>query len=82
MAAVEGLAALPPGRWRSVHLDGLGRIIRQALDPADLSFLTAAAAEGLVMNLLPFHPAWSAEWMATLVRERASRSACTGWATA
>jgi hypothetical protein len=68
--AMTALAELPPGRWRVEHLDGLGQVLRQALDAADLSHLTAHAAEQLVVSLLPFHPAWSAGWLATLVRER------------
>lgn len=70
LAAMRGLASLPPGRWREENLNGLGQIIRQTLDAADLSAATAAEAERLAVNLLPFHPAWSAQWVATLVRER------------
>ncbi len=70
LALLSGLAGLPPGIWRADHLEDLGRILRDALDARDLSPGTANAGERLVMRLLPFHPEWSASWMATLVRER------------
>lgn len=69
-AILAGLADLPPGIWRSEHLDNLGQIIRDALNAADLSHSTASAAERLIVALLPLHPAWSANWLATLVQER------------
>jgi hypothetical protein len=69
-AMLAGLAELPPGLWRTEHLDGLGQIIRDALGAADLSYASAAHAESLVLALLPFHPQWSAAWLVTLVRER------------
>jgi hypothetical protein len=69
-AMLTALAELPPSMWRAEHLDVLGQILGDALGAADLSYSTAAAAESLVIALLPFHPEWSAEWLATLVRER------------
>ncbi|MHB8624839.1 MAG: hypothetical protein ACYDBJ_00625 [Aggregatilineales bacterium] len=69
-AMLSGLAALPPGIWRTEHLDTLGQIIRQALDAADLSVMTAQYVEVLVVALLPRHTQWSATWLATLVEER------------
>ncbi len=69
-AMLTALADLPPGIWRSEHLDDLGAVVREALDAADLSHGTAAAAERLVVQALPLHPAWAAPWLATLVRER------------
>lgn len=70
LALLGALAALPPSRWRADHLDDLGQIIHDALDAADLSYATARAAEMLVVALLPFHPAWSAAWLATLAQAR------------
>lgn len=70
LAFVAALAALPPGGWRDEHLADLGGLLREALDAADLSAATAAAAERLVVQLLPRHPAWAVDWLATLVRER------------
>jgi len=74
MAMLGALRDLPPGVWREEHLPELAAVIREALNAADLSYPTAAAAEGLVLALLPFHPAWTAEWLATLVKERGSVS--------
>ena len=70
LAMLAGLAGLPPGTWRAPQLADLGATIRDALDAADLSGGTAAQAGRLVASLFPFHPAWAAEWMAALVRER------------
>jgi hypothetical protein len=67
---LAGLSKLPPGSWRPEHLEPLGRVIRDALSASDLSALTARYAEHLVVALLPFHPAWAAEWLGTLARER------------
>jgi hypothetical protein len=67
---LAGLADLPPGAWRVEHLEALGQVLRDALSASDLSAATAAHAQRLVVALLPFHPDWSAEWIATLVRER------------
>ncbi len=69
-AMLSALSALPPGRWTVGNLDSLGRIIRAALSAADLSPATASAAEKLVTALIPFHPAWAAEWLGTLAQER------------
>ncbi len=73
-AMLSALASLPPGRWQAEHLDGLGLVIRDALDAADLSQSTASAIERLIAALLPFHPGWSAAWLATLVQERGQLS--------
>ena len=70
LAMIDGLTNLPPGRWQTEHLDRLGQILRQALDAADLSTMTAHAATRLVVTLLPRYPMWGAEWLGTLVRER------------
>ncbi len=70
MAMLQALADLPPSRWRAEHLPALGQAIRDALDAADCSHATARATEQLVIALLPFHPDWSAQWLATLAAER------------
>lgn len=67
---LTALAQLPPGIWKADHLDDLGQVLRDALSAADLSHMTVAFAQEIVVRLLPFHPDWSAEWLATLVRER------------
>jgi hypothetical protein len=70
LALMTALADLPPGAWRAEHLDGLGQVVRHALDAVDLSYATASAAERLVVALLPFHPEWCVSWLVTLVKER------------
>lgn len=70
LAMLQALAELPPARWRAEDLPQLGQIVRDALDAADCSPATATQARWLVINLLPFHPAWATEWLATLGRER------------
>lgn len=70
MAMLEALVGLPPGRWTSDHLDGLGQVIEDALGAADLSPATAATAERLVVALIPFHPDWAAACLARLTAER------------
>jgi hypothetical protein len=70
MKIFSALATLPPGRWKTPHLDTIATLIRQALDAADLSLPTGNYAELLVVRIAPFHPAWSALWLATLAKER------------
>ena len=70
LAMLAALADLPPSRWQVQHLDALGQVIRAALDARDCSAATAAQANQFIMVLLPFHPQWSAAWLATLGRER------------
>jgi len=70
LAMFETLAELPPGRWQAGHLESLGEAFREALNAADLSFATATAIAHMVARLLPFQPAWSADWLARLVKDR------------
>lgn len=70
LAMLAALVDLPPSCWRAEHLEDLARVIRAALDAADLSHATAGAAQQLVVRLLPRHTAWAATWLETLVRER------------
>ncbi len=72
LAMLAGLAVLPPGIWKPEHLDDLAQILRNALDAADLSSITANAMERLIVYLLPFYPHWCAGWLATLAQERGS----------
>ena len=69
LAMISALAGLPPSCLEAEHLEDLGRVLRAALDAADLSHATAGAAVQLVLRLLPRHAAWAAVWMETLVRE-------------
>ncbi len=67
---LTALAELPAAVWQANHLEGLGAVVQDALNAADLSAQTASAAERIVVRLLPFHAAWAAQWIATLVKER------------
>jgi hypothetical protein len=69
-AMIGELSALPPSIWHSQHLQDLSQIINDALNAADLSYTTASATERLVIQILPFHPAWSAQQLAFLVQQR------------
>lgn len=70
LVMLAALADLPPSRWQPANLADLGQVIRAALDARDCSPATAAQANQLVMALLPFHPNWSVQWLATVGRER------------
>jgi hypothetical protein len=70
LAFLIALAALPPGRWKVEHLPSLAQVVRDALDAGDLSTGSVAALGRLVCSLLPFHPAWAAEQLAEVTRER------------
>ncbi|HEX2909511.1 MAG TPA: HEAT repeat domain-containing protein [Chloroflexia bacterium] len=70
LAMLTGLANIPPGSWQEDHLEKLGLIVRDALNAADLSMLTTSQIERLIIKVLPRHTAWSAGWLAVLVRER------------
>jgi hypothetical protein len=65
-----GLVDLPASIWHSQHLEDLSQIITDAIYATDLSNVTAIEIERLVIQILPFHPAWSARQLATLVQQR------------
>ncbi len=69
-AMLSALASLPTPAFQTAHLQRVGGVLREALDAADHSGATTAAAQQLVVRLLPRHPAWAASWLETLVRER------------
>lgn len=67
------LAALvqwPRRVWRREHTEAVGRMVRDALDAADLSHHTAQLAETLVLRTFAKDPAWGAQWLGTLIKER------------
>ena len=78
-AFLDELANLPPGAWNPTHFKALGEILKAALNAADASAYTFTSAERLVLRLLPFQPAWSAPWLAKLLRHRGQTS-IYGWA--
>ena len=63
------LGELPAAAWKTGDLEGLGNVLQDALNAADLSAQTASAAERIVVRLLPFHAGWSAQWIATFVKQ-------------
>ena len=69
-AIFRALAAFPPGRFGEEHLEPLGRIIRAALSATDISWVTSGLMQQVISRLLPVHPAWAAQQLATTVTER------------
>ncbi len=72
LVMLNAIADLPPAAWQSSQLESLGLVLQDAINAADLSHSTAAAAERIVIRLLPFHALWAAQWIGTLVKERGS----------
>jgi len=70
LAMLSGLASLPPSIWQQEHLADLDTILNDALKAADLSQVTGNHAESLILSILPFHPQWSAKWLAKLIQVR------------
>ncbi len=66
----HGLADLPPSRWNNTDLQGLGQLIRFALDAKDLSPQTVGLIEKFLLRMLSFHPEWVVKWLGVLVKER------------
>ena len=79
-AFLDELANLPPGSWNPTHFKSLGEILKAALNAADASNYTFTSAERLVLGILPFQPAWSAPWLAKLLRHRGQNSVYA-WST-
>ncbi|MCP3141626.1 hypothetical protein [Pyxidicoccus xibeiensis] len=70
-AAMFGALVRWPRRvWRREHTEAVGRMLRDALDAADLSHATAQLAETLLLRTFARDPAWGATWLATLLKER------------
>ncbi len=74
LAMLESLAALPIACFSSAHLETVGAIAQDALDAADLSPSTAAAAERLIVRLFRIDGAWGAKWLEKLLETRGSVS--------
>ncbi|WP_254627637.1 hypothetical protein [Myxococcus sp. CA040A] len=70
MAMLGALVLWPRRVWRAEHTEAVGRILRDALDAADLSHRTAVLAETLLLRTFARAPAWGATWLATLLKER------------
>jgi hypothetical protein len=68
-AMFDALALWPRRVWRAEHLPAVAQAVRHALDAADLSVPTAAAAERVVVRLFSVDGEWAATWLATLIKE-------------
>jgi len=79
-AFLDELANLPPSGWNPTHFKSLGEILKAALNAADASNYTFTSAERLVLGIVPFQPAWSAPWLAKLLRHRGQNSVYA-WST-
>ena len=74
MAMLQALAALPVRCFQTSHLEAVSEVIQDALDAADLSYGTAAAATSLVVRLFRVDAAWGATWLTRLLEARGSVS--------
>ena len=70
MAMLDALVKWPRRVWRREHTEAVGRMLRDALDAADLSQGTAQLAEALLLRVFGRDAAWGAKWLATLLKER------------
>ncbi|MCY1020021.1 hypothetical protein [Pyxidicoccus sp. MSG2] len=69
-AMLGALVRWPRDVWRREHTEAVGRMLRDALDAADLSHGTAQLAEALLLRVFARDAAWGATWLATLIKER------------
>lgn len=67
-AFLEALTLLPPGHVEPAHLPALDDILEALLAAADASGTSFRHAELLTLRLLARFPAWSAGWLARLLR--------------
>lgn len=74
MIMLRALAGLPVRCFRRENLDAVSEVLRDALDAADLSHATAAAATSLVVRLFRVDAGWGATWLTRLLEARGSVS--------
>ena len=67
---IGALAVWPRRVWQPAHLPAVERVVRDALDAADLSTPTAAAAQRLIVRLFGVDPGWAARQLAITIQER------------
>lgn len=67
---LSALAEWPRRVWRREHTPAVGRILRDALDAADLSERTSRFLGALVLRIFARDPAWGATWLTTLPNAR------------
>lgn len=74
LVMMQALGELPLRAFKPEHLEGVGRCVEDALDAADLSPATGAAAERLIVRLFRKDAAWGARWLARLLGKRGTLS--------
>jgi hypothetical protein len=74
LAMVDALGSLPRARFGLGHLEAVSGVLQDALDAADLSHATSAAAERLVVRLFRLDGFWGARWLTKLLAVRGSVS--------
>jgi hypothetical protein len=67
---LQGLATLPPGIWQETLLAEIAGIVREALDATDLSYASVINLTAFIQKLIPTHPHWAAQQLATIYSER------------
>lgn len=68
LAFLEALSRLPPGHVEETHLPALDGILEALLAAADASGPSFQHAQLLILRLLRRFPAWSAGWLARVLR--------------
>lgn len=66
----EALDTWPRALWQKKHWTDFGTLLRDALDAADLSPVTAQAMERILVKLFRLDGAAGSQWLTTLIKER------------
>ena len=74
LAMLQAFTRLPVRCFQAAHLEQVSAVIQDALDAADLSHPTVAAATELVVRLFRVDPSWGATWLTRLLETRGSVS--------
>lgn len=70
----QSLSMLPPSVFKEAQLADLSQLVKDALESRDLSSTTTYYFEVLILQLVPFYPAWASECLALFWRERGRAS--------
>ncbi len=66
----QALDTWPRALWQKQHLTEFGALLRDALDAADLSSVTAQAMERVLVKLFRLDGEAGSRWLTTLIKER------------
>ena len=66
----QALDTWPRAVWQKKHLADFGQLLRDALDAADLSPVTAQAMEKVLIKLFRLDGEVASKWLTTLIKER------------